>query len=86
MNRPDNTTMFLGHPVVATPLLLMFGGTAVLGIINYGFDWVVLILLVLSGWILNCCKAASSYRAWRDEWDALDPDRAPRPQLRRRLS
>jgi hypothetical protein len=80
MMKPRNSILIAGRPLVAVPMISLCGFVGVLAVVNDGFGWPMLILLVLGGWFGNCMNVAGQYRAWRRDWDALDPDyRPPRP-------
>lgn len=80
MMKPRNSILIAGHPLVAVPMLSICVFLGGLEVIRVGFGWLTLISLVLGGWFGNCMKQAGQYRAWRRDWDSLDPDyRPPRP-------
>jgi hypothetical protein len=61
-------------------MISLCGFVGFLEVTHDGPGQVTLIALVLGGWFGNCMKVAGQYRAWRRDWDALDPNsRPPRP-------
>jgi hypothetical protein len=80
MLKPRNSIIMAGNPLVAVPMISACGFVGFLEVTHDGFGSVTLIALVLGGWFGNCMKVAGQYRAWRRDFDALDPDyRPPRP-------
>ena len=78
MMRPRTSVLVVGHPLVAVPLTLLFIGVAADCAYQSGFNLFTVGVLFGLGWIGNCFNAATRYRAWRREWDALDPEYRPR--------
>jgi hypothetical protein len=77
MMRPRTSTLVAGHPVVMTPLLLIDGFIGYVATDTQGFGWGTVLPLVIAGWLMNCAKEAGRYRAWRRDWESLDPDYRP---------
>ena len=82
MKRPSTRTLFMGHPVVATPMTLACGSCLFAAIVNGSSSVVVLILPVLIA-VLKASRETASYREWMREWDAMGG--GPRPSAWRWL-
>jgi hypothetical protein len=82
MKRPRTATLMTGHPLVAAPLCILHAVVGVACTYSAGFGWGTLYCLVFIAWVTNCAKEAARYRAWKREWDALDPDHRPPARLR----
>ena len=82
MKRPRTSTLITGHPLVAAPLCILHAVVAIACTSSQGFNGVTLYCLVFIAWAMNCAKEAAGYRAWKREWDALDPDYRPPARLR----
>ena len=82
MMRPRTSTLIAGYPLVTVPLFLLDGFLGYLFTANEGFGFGTLLALLFAGWLANCAKEAARYRAWRQDWDALDPGRQPRQAMR----
>lgn len=80
MKRPSNSTLIIGHPLVAVPsfgVLALFGCAAVFG---HADGMVGVLVLFMAAWLQTEWRTAARYRAWVREWNALDPNyRPPRP-------
>jgi hypothetical protein len=82
MMRPRTSILVAGHPLVAVPMISLCGFVGFLEVTHEGLGQVTVIALVLGGWFGNCMKVAGQYRAWRREFDGLDPDYQPPQPLR----
>lgn len=80
MNRPRTNMLVMGHPFVGAPMLLADAFVGYVYTDSAGFGFGTLIALIFAGWVTNCMKLAAQYRAWKREWNALDPNyQAPQP-------
>lgn len=77
MKRPPANVMIVGHPLIATPMLLASGAMLLAGLKD-GILFIVLTALVLLVGVGGAYNQASAYRAWALEWSAMAPQEAPR--------
>lgn len=85
MMRPRTQTLVVGHPVVTVPLLGLTGFMGYVFTDSQGFGWGTLAAIVFASWVAKCSGVAARYRAWRREWDALDPHYQPPQPIRKTL-
>jgi hypothetical protein len=70
MKQPAIQTMFLGHPVVAVPLMLT--GCATLAAALYGSNlFIGIIGVAVLGTAQKAYAQARAYKAWAKEWDGM---------------
>lgn len=82
MNRPKASTLIVGYPLVTVPLFLLDGWFGYTATANTGFGWGTLLALLFGAWLVKCSEEAGRYRAWRRDWNALDPNYRPPQPLR----
>jgi len=86
MKRPGGSTLLLGHPVVAVPLIL--GGLGVLWACwQRGSDGIapaIMVLICLAP-VFHASEQVSHYRAWKRAWDGMGGAAARSPQRWRRV-
>lgn len=79
MKRPRTSTMLIGHPFVAIPLILVCAISMVAGVVTRNGGEALFILPIIMA-VLNVSQQASAYRAWKAEWDAMG-DEPPRRSI-----
>ena len=80
MMRPSNSTLVIGYPVVTGSLLLLDGVFGFETIIGNAPAWVGIVALFCAAGLAKASSDAARYRAWRREWDAMDPNAASKPK------
>ena len=84
MQRPRTHVLVTGHPLVAVPMIALHAIAGVAYTLSEGFDWFSVYAIFVAGLAYNHHQEAAKYRAWRREWDSMDPDFvAPRGITRR---
>lgn len=84
MRRPPTKTLILGHPIIALPMTLSCVIT-VIAAIHAGSPAGALVVLPIWGMVHAASERATAYYNWKREWDALGPEKVPRPSIWRQL-
>lgn len=87
MTRPQTSILVVGYPPVTAILFLLDGFFAYGTAIGNMPLWVGLLVFLFGGWLVSCAQEAARYRAWRRDWDSLDPNgpAPPRQLLKKAL-
>ena len=81
MKRPTLRTRLVGHPLVATPMMLLglFAGYQwFVGAMN---DLAMLAIVIPSVWASSAFNRVEHYRVWKAKWNAMAGDAKPARQL-----
>ncbi len=78
MTRPSTRTMFLGHPLVSVPLVLIgLAGLAVCFMGGPSGIFPGLMFFAMLGVVGKATTQAGAYRRWQREWDAMAGQATP---------
>lgn len=78
MKKPSTQSMMMGHPVVALPVAVATLATLYAWSQNSEVWWLAIVMLAFMGRVMKANEARRDYLQWKREWDALDPNPAPR--------
>lgn len=79
MNRPSTRTMVMGHPMIAVPVMLA-GGVTLFAAFKASNLFLGLLAVAMLTTVRSASDQAAKYRAWKAEWDAMDPNAPRRPK------
>jgi threonine/homoserine/homoserine lactone efflux protein len=80
MMRPSTSTLVIGYPPVTGALLLLDGFFGYLAVFGSAPGWVGVVALICAGGLAKTSSEAARYRAWRRDWEAMDPDAGMKPK------
>jgi hypothetical protein len=81
MKSPTALAYLFGNPL---SFLAILGATLLIGyesLAGHASGWLVIILIVASGFSLKCLNYLSSYGRWKREWDAMNDQPSKRSML-----